>query len=321
MQTTTPSTTPDAPTTPDLPASSALRTTAGLEHHRVDVGDATLHVVTAGSTGSPVLLVHGFPETWWAFHRVLPLLAPHHRVVAVDLRGFGDSAGADDETAGDVGSATAARDLHRLVERLDLGPVHVTAQDVSGAAVARFAAEHPDSVRSLTAVETGLAGFGLEVLADVARGGSWHIGALATPGVPELLLTGRERAFLADWFARMTALPGAVGPDDLDELVRTYARPGGWRGAAGLYRSLLTEGDELRALLARSPLRMPVLTIGAGGGPFTHDTFRQVSAGRVDAVQLDGVGHHVALEAPDRLAAALLRFVADVDAQSPGRTA
>lgn len=321
MQTTTPSTTPDAPTTPDRAAPPGLRTTTDLEHHHVDVGDATLHVVTAGSTGSPVLLVHGFPETWWAFHRVLPLLAPHHRVVAVDLRGFGDSAGADDETAGDVGSATAARDLHRLVERLDLGPVHVTAQDVSGAAVARFAAEHPDSVRSLTAVETGLAGFGLEVLADVARGGSWHIGALATPGVPELLLTGRERAFLADWFARMTALPGAVGPDDLDELVRTYARPGGWRGAAGLYRSLLTEGDELRALLARSPLRMPVLTIGAGGGPFTHDTFRQVSAGRVDAVQLDGVGHHVALEAPDRLAAALLRFVADVDAQSPGRTA
>ena len=284
-------------------------------HHHVDVGDVTLHAVSAGSTGSPVLLVHGFPETWWAFHRVLPLLARHHRVVAVDLRGFGDSDG-----AGDADSAAAAQDLHRLVEQLGLGRVHVTAQDLSGAAVVRFAATHPESVRSLTAVETGLAGFGLEALADVARGGSWHIGALASPGVPELLLAGRERAFLADWFGRMTAVPGAVGPAELDELVRTYARPGGWRGAAGLYRSLLREGDELRALLGASPLRAPVLTVGAGGGPFTHDTFRQVTAGRVDAVQLDGVGHHVALEAPDLLAEALLHFVAGVDAQAAGRT-
>ena len=306
---------PAIPTTPDLP------TTPGLEHHRVDVGDVTLHAVSAGSTGSPVLLVHGFPETWWAFHRVLPLLAPHHRVVAVDLRGFGDSGGpGDGGTTGDADSAAAARDLHRLVEQLDLGPVHVTAQDLSGAAVVRFAATHPESVRSLTAVETGLAGFGLEALADVARGGSWHIGALASPGVPELLLAGRERAFLADWFGRMTAVPGAVGPAELDGLVRTYARPGGWRGAAGLYRSLLREGDELRALLGASPLRAPVLTVGAGGGPFTHDTFRQVTAGRVDAVQLDGVGHHVALEAPDLLAEALLHFVAGVDAQAAGRT-
>ena len=284
-------------------------------HHHVDVGDVTLHVVSAGSTGSPVLLVHGFPETWWAFHRVLPLLARHHRVVAVDLRGFGDSDG-----AGDADSAAAAQDLHRLVEQLGLGRVHVTAQDLSGAAVVRFAAAHPESVRSVAAVETGLAGFGLEALADVARGGSWHIGALASPGVPELLLAGREREFHADWFDRMAAVPGAVGPADLDELVRTYARPGGSSGAAGLYRSLLSEGDELRALLGRSPLRMPVLTVGAAGGPFTHDTFRQVTAGRLDAVQLDGVGHHVALEAPDRLAEALLRFVADVDAQAAGRT-
>ncbi len=313
-------TTPTTPPTPARPATRDRSATADLEHHHVDVGDVTLHVVSSGRTGSPVLLVHGFPETWWAFHRVLPLLAAYHRVLAVDLRGFGDSGGTGDESAGGADSATVARDLHRLVDRLELGPVHVTAQDVSGAAVVRFAAEHPSSVRSLTAVETGLAGYGLEALADVARGGSWHIGALASPGVPELLLAGRERAFLADWFERMTAAPGAVGPADLDELVRTYARPGGWRGAAGLYRSLLTEGDELRALLGQSPLRMPVLTVGAGGGPFTQDTFRQVASGRVDAVQLDGVGHHVALEAPDRLAEALLRFVADVDAQAAGRT-
>jgi len=287
--------------------------TTDLHHGTTRLDDAELHHVSAGDAGSPVLLVHGFPETWWTFHRLLPLLAGRHRVVAVDLRGFGDSSPADGEHT----SARAAADLHRLVVELGLGAVHLVGQDVAGATVLRLATDHPADVRSLTAIEMGLPGFGLEALADVTRGGSWHIGALAAPGVPELLLPGRERAFLASWFGAMTAVPGAVTDDDLDELVRTYARPDAWRGASGLYRSLLSEGDELRARVTTQPLRVPVLAVGGGGGPFTEQTMRQV-ADDVTAVQLDGVGHHVALEAPGRLAEAMLTFLRGVEARAAG---
>jgi pimeloyl-ACP methyl ester carboxylesterase len=82
-----------------------------------------------------------------------PPLAATHRVFAVDLRGFGDS----DTAPGDYDS---------------------------GATVFRLAATHPDDVRSLTAIETSLPGFGWERLADVARSGAWHIGLLAAPGIP-----------------------------------------------------------------------------------------------------------------------------------------
>lgn len=282
----------------------------GVEHHTAPVGGTTLHYVTAGASGSPILLVHGFPETWWAFHRVLPLLARDHRVVAVDLRGFGDSEVPEVEPD----SALVAEDLHALVDHLGLGPVHVVGQDVAGAAVVRLVAAHPADVRSLTAVEMGLPGFGLEALADVTHGGAWHIGALATPGVPDLVLAGRERELVGALVLGMTASPEAIRADDLDELARTYARPGGWRGAAGLYRSMLREGDELRRLLESSPVTVPVLAVGAGGGAFTAATVRQVARGRVEEVQLDGVGHYAALEAPDRLAAAIEEFVGGVDA-------
>lgn len=278
-------------------------------HETVAVGGTDLHVVRAGTAGSPVLLVHGFPESWWTFHRVLPLLAEHHRVVAVDLPGFGDSG----PVGPDAGSASAAAALHGLVERLGLGPVHVLAQDVAGATAVRLAATHATDVRSLVAVEAGLPGFGLEALADVTRGGSWHIGALTAPGVPETFLAGRERELLRTWFASMTAVPGAVTDADLDELTRGFARPDGWHGATALYRSMLSEGEELRALLTADPLTVPVLAVGGGGGPFTAATMQQVTAGEVVSVQLDGVGHHVALEAPERLAAAVLPFLADVD--------
>jgi pimeloyl-ACP methyl ester carboxylesterase len=283
----------------------------GITHHTVAVNGTEIHYVSAGTAGSPVLLVHGFPETWWAFHKLMPLLATNHRVFAVDLRGFGDSRNAE----GDYVSASSAEDLHRLIAHLDVGPVHLTGQDISGGTVFRLATAHPEDVRSLTAIEMGLAGHGLEGLADITRGGSWHIGVLAAPGVPEMLLVGREREFLGGWaFPAMTAVQGSITDDDIDEFVRTYARPDGWRGAVGLYRSMLSEGDEIRAIAESWPLTVPVLAVGAGGGPFTAETLAQVTAGNVRSVQLDGVGHYAALEAPDALSAVILEFVSSVDA-------
>jgi pimeloyl-ACP methyl ester carboxylesterase len=128
-----------------------------IRHHRVQVNGATLHYVSAGSSGSPIWLVHGFPETWWAYHKLIPFLAAEHRVFAVDLRGFGDSS--NDE--GDYDSKTSAQDLHQLIAHLNVGPVHLTGHDISGATVFRLAATHPDDVLSLTAIEMGPPGLGL----------------------------------------------------------------------------------------------------------------------------------------------------------------
>ncbi len=281
-----------------------------FEHCYEEVNGTRLHYVPAGADGTPVLLVHGFPESWWTFHKLIPRLAADHRVFAVDLRGFGDS----DNQSGPYDSATAAEDLHQLVGRLGAGPVHLVGQDISGGTVFRLAATHPQDVRSLTGIEMGLAGFGLEGLADVTRGGTWHIGVMAAPGIPELLLTGREREFLGRFaFPAMTAVQGAITDDDVEEFARTYARPDGWRGASGLYRSMLREGAEIAALAAAHPLTLPVLAVGAGGGEFTRATLSRVTDGPVRTVQLEGVGHYAAMEAPDELAAALLDFYRGVD--------
>jgi pimeloyl-ACP methyl ester carboxylesterase len=298
-----------------MAAAPAGATVPGITHHRVDVGGTTLHYVAAGTGGSPILLVHGFPETWWAFHTVIPLLAARHRVYAVDLRGFGDS----DNGPGEYDSATSADDLHRLVEHLDVGPVHVTGQDVSGATVFRFATTHPADVRSLIAIETGLPGFGMEALADVTHGGAWYIGVLTTPGVPEMLLVGREREFLSRFPFTAAAAAGPEADADadanVDELVRTCSRPDAWRGATGLYRSMLSDGAEVRALAESPGLQVPVLAVGAGGRTFTADTMtRAASTTTVSSVAIERAGHYVAQSAPDELAQAVLDFTGRVDA-------
>ena len=239
------------------------------------------------------------------------MLAPNHRVFAVDLRGFGDS----DNGPGDYDSATAAEDLHQLIGRLGVGPVHLTGQDISGATVFRLATTHPQDVRSFTAIEMGLPGFGLEALADVTHGGTWHIGVLAAPGIPEMLLAGREREFLGQYaFPAMSATPGAITETDVDEFARTYSRPDGFRGASGLYRSMLQEGAEIAALAAAHPLMMPVLAVGAGGGDFTTATIAHLVSADFRSVTLEGVGHYAAMEAPAELATAVLDFIGIVDA-------
>lgn len=286
-------------------------TLSGVTHHSADVNGTTLHYAAAGTSGSAVLLVHGFPETWWTFRKLIPLLAASHRVFAVDLRGFGDSGNGP----GSYDSTTSAEDLHRLIEYLDVGPVHLTGQDISGATVFRLATTYPQDALSLTAIEMGLAGFGLEALADVTRGGTWHIGLLTAPGIPEMLLAGREREFLGQFaFPAMTATVGAITDADVDEFVRTYSRPHGWRGAIGLYRSMLEEGPEIMALAQTPGLTVPVLAVDAGGGPFTATTMTQAASGQVRSMSLDGVGHYAAMEAPDALAKAILEFIADVEA-------
>jgi pimeloyl-ACP methyl ester carboxylesterase len=284
----------------------AAATIAGVEHHTAEVNGTTLHYVSAGASGSPILLVHGFPESWWAFRKLIPLLAQRHRVYAVDLRGFGDSGHA----AGDYSSAASAEDLHQLIGDLAAGPVHLLGQDISGGVVYRLAATHPADVLSLTAVETGLAGFGAEMLADVTQGGAWYIGALVTPGIAQLLFAGREHEFIAGYlYPSYGAVPPAVTEADTAEFVRTYAQFGGLRGAVGLYRSMLSDGQELRALAAASPLGMPVLAIGAAGGPFTASALQPVSGQEIAATELAGVGHYVAQEAPRQLAESMLAFV------------
>jgi pimeloyl-ACP methyl ester carboxylesterase len=279
---------------------------AGIEHHIAALNGTELHFVSAGTTGSPILLVHGFPESWWAFRKLIPLLAVGHRVFAVDLRGFGDSAPAEDG----FDSCVAADDLHQLIAHLGVGPVHLVGQDISGATLFRLAANHSEDVLSFTAIEMGLAGFGLEGLGDITHGGSWHIGVLAAPGIADMLFTGREHDLLNGWaFPSMTAVPGSITAVDVEEFARTYSRAGGWRGAVGLYRSMLVEGEQLRAIAESRPLTVPVLAVGAGGGSFTAATVSQITRRDITSVQLDGVGHYAAQEAPEALAAAILQFV------------
>jgi hypothetical protein len=74
----------------------------------------------------------------------------------------------------------------------------------------------------------------------------------------------------------MTAMHGATSKDDVDEFVRVHSRADGWRGPIRLYQSMLSEGEELKALAASNPLTMPALAVSGFGGPYTVGTLSQI---------------------------------------------
>src|ERR1700761_6978197 len=105
--------------------------TLEIEHMTVRANDASFHLACAGK-GPPLLLLHGWPEYWATWTPIMDRLADRFRLIAPDLRGFGDS----DKPNGDYGPARHAEDMTALIEAIGIAPIGIVSHDV-GASVAQ----------------------------------------------------------------------------------------------------------------------------------------------------------------------------------------
>src|SRR5437764_698389 len=116
----------------------------GFEHARIDAGEVQLHTVIGGA-GDALVLLPGWPQTWWAWRKVMPILAKKHKVIAVDPRGLGDS----DRPSTGYDTRTVAMDVHRILERLEERTFFLVGHDVGAWIAFACAALHPERVRRL----------------------------------------------------------------------------------------------------------------------------------------------------------------------------
>lgn len=286
-------------------------------HGRVRANGIRMHYVTAGN-GPPLLLVHGTPKTHFYWNRLIPLLTAHHTVVAPDLRGFGDTARPAATEGYD--SATNAADLVDLMTALGHDRFHVHGEDRGAEFAYVLAASNPDKVLSLSFAEMLLSGQGLEewshftqdnVNAQFDQRGvwQWHLPFFYLPNIPEMLITGREREFWEYWMKAETWNPAAFGKDELDEWIGHLSAPGGLRGVLETYRAAFRNAA-INDRLKEARLQMPVMTIGAPEffGGLVTEQMKAVADCVVASHVFQQCGHSIALEAPDRLATALLEL-------------
>ena len=225
-------------------ASSETINGVELRHHYARANGILQHYVVAGS-GEPVVLLHGFAQTWRMWRRdVIPALARDYMVIAPDMRGVGDT----DRPLDGYEKRSMAEDLNGLLEHLGTGPVLLAGHDFGAAVAYAYAAAHRDAVRKLAIMEMIMPGFGYEQAMQVpfATDGLgravWHLFFHDAGEIAEALISGRERMYL-NWFHRTFAYnPAAFPVEDLDEYERSYAAPGGLRALA-YYRTHWTDAE------------------------------------------------------------------------------
>ena len=184
--------------------------------------------------GAPVVLLHGWPQTWYEWRRVMPLLADKYLLVAPDMRGLGDSS----RPSTGYDKKTVANDIWLLMHS-HFGHTRfaVVGHDWGAPVAFRLAAEHPAEVTHLAMLDVPVPG---DQPAGSPIGGGqrwWHL-FHQVPDLPEALVYGRERLYLEFFYMNGCDQAGAIGDDDIAEYVRTYSQPGAMRAGFNFYRAL-----------------------------------------------------------------------------------
>ncbi len=276
-----------------------------IEHHTVQVNGVKLHYAKAGhATGGPaVMLLHGWPQTWYEWRHVIDRLAGDFTVIAPDIRGFGYSG----KPPSGYDAQSIAGDLEALAVHLGLSDVTVIGHDWGAVFGYVFAASARKLVTALGIVEMALPGVGIMEGAMAPQPGGnflWHMGFQSVPELPELLIAGKERPYLRWFFEHFAYDPSAIGAADLDEYVAAITQVGALRAGLAVYQDFFVSAKQVEAH-ARTPLTIPVRAFGGASclGPLTLTSVQAV-APKAEGGVIERCGHWAGEERPD--------FVADL---------
>jgi pimeloyl-ACP methyl ester carboxylesterase len=286
----------------------------GLENASARAPDGTrIRVVMGGPPeGRRVVLLHGAPQFSYAFRRVIPRLTGRYRVIAPDLRGFGDS---EIARSGRYDLDSLVDDLGAVLDRasgpgLSAGPAILVGHDWGGPVVWRFAEKYPLEVRHLVSVNgPHPAAFAREIFKPAQARRSWYMAVFMLPGAGRILEIMRASPLVRAM--RRTSAPGAFSDEDLEVYRAALCRPrridamlAVYREGARFYR---THRDELLGPYPR--LEVPATVVWGEAdtalAPSHPDAIRPFVA-RLEIRRLPGASHWVPEERPDDVANAIL---------------
>jgi pimeloyl-ACP methyl ester carboxylesterase len=280
----------------------------GFVSESTRVEGATIHYVRGGA-GPSVILIHGFPQDWYAFHKIMPRLATRFTVVAVDLRGVGGSTMASDGYE----ATTLAQDIHELVGKLNLGQVYVVGHDNGGIVAYSFMRLYPNATRGAMILDVPLPGLDpwKEVKADPAL---WHFGFHQTPHLPEKLLAGRQFDYFREFLDRLALNRDAISDADVRHYARAYASPQQLRAGLEFYRRAYPASEKFNAT-QRTVTDVPIALVGGDHAmgtlfPKLAESLKEHGCTRVSVEVIKNSGHWVVDEQPERVADLIERYAA-----------
>lgn len=297
----------------DMSDASLARSLGGFTSEMAQVNGVKLHYVVGGK-GPLLVLLPGWPQTWWEWHKMMPELARTHRVVSVDLRGMGGS----DKPEGGYDKKTMAADIAALIRHLDGGKADVVGHDIGSMVAYSVAATAPDVVRKLVLVDVappekslatwpmlpGVGTFGDKV-GDGSHAYVWWFAFHQVKGLPEQLMADGRIRLEQNWFFHyLTKDETSINAFDRDVYQAAYTSPAAIRAGDAWYQAFPQDivDDE-----AYGKLTMPVLAVGGPGYGWLQAVMGP-RASDLKVVRADS-GHFIPEETPAFLTEQLQAFL------------
>lgn len=274
-----------------------------FEHRFMTIDDVQMHYVIGGDGPQVMVLLHGWPESWFEYRQIMPALLPGRTVIAIDLPGLGDSTG----TPSSMAKTVLARYVHELLDRLGYRTnVQVVAHDFGVSVAYPLAALYREQVAGLFLMDYGLLGKNLKFSA--IEGMYWHSSFNKLRPLAERLVTGRVEVFLRYFFDSMkTGDRANVSDAEMAEFTRVYSRDQVLVAGFELYRHE-TQEEEENAEFQLDPLTIPVRMITQDGLAGLVLEPLQDAAPQATTADVPGAGHFLVHEAPDAVLAEIDRF-------------
>jgi len=271
------------------------------EHRTVDTGEVVLHTVCQGQ-GPTVVLLHGFPEFWFSWHRVMDGLAADHRLIAPDQRGYNTSekpAALDAYTIPHLVS-----DVAGLIQSISETPVVLVAHDWGGAVAWYVAHDHHELLRGLVILNGPHPNVLSDLLANdpAQQSASSYVSFFVSPGA-EATLSANDFGMLAGFFENI------LTPDELDAYKEAWGQPGALTGGLNWYRA-----NDFATLLDGKEITIDIPTLVLWGLddtallPQNLDGLDQY-VDDLEVITYPGVSHWIEHEAHEEVAEAIRDFV------------
>jgi pimeloyl-ACP methyl ester carboxylesterase len=284
----------------------------GFKNANAEVNGVKLHYVTGGQ-GSPVVLLPGWPETWWSWHKIMPELAKSHTVISLDIRGMGSS---DKPEAGYEKKALAS-DVHELVKTLGYEKADVVGHDIGSMVAFAYAANfpeatgkvamldvpHPDAELAKWPLLPTVGTFGDRIDEDHAY--VWWFAFHQVKGLPEDILEGRQDIEQKWFFRYLMKEESKIDARDRAVYANAYASRDAIRTGNAWYQAfpqdIVDDGTY-------GKVTAPVLALGGPGYLWLKTTLERKTTG-FKAYKIADSGHFIAEEQPEETLKYLTEFL------------
>jgi len=285
---------------------------AGFTPAYQDVDGVNIHYLKGGK-GPLVLMVHGFGQTWYEWHQIMPLLAKDYTVVAIDLPGLGLSGVPKSYAGQDV-----AKVIHKFAKSHSGGqPFDLVSHDIGNWNTYPMVVENQADFKHVIFMEAPLPDediYKFPAFAPTGESVVWHFSFFAAANrLPETLIAGHERMFFEHFIRAHAVNQDVFTPELLDMYARSYAKPHSLNAAMEYYRAL-NETQRRNVPLFEKKLTMKTMAIG-GGSPFSVGQYQvdQLAkyATNMKGVVLPNCGHWVPEECAEPFQKTVIDFLAD----------